>query len=83
MNSADFPLLPLAYALPELQRTGHLAKVSSLGKLVRGLARQAALVFNGKSNGNEGDELAFRALLPLLNLSFKMWHLCILQISNY
>ncbi|CAJ1403566.1 unnamed protein product [Effrenium voratum] len=40
VNSGVFPVQVLAYALPELQRAGHLAKVSALGKLVRGLARQ-------------------------------------------
>lgn len=39
---AHFPLRTLAFALPELQRLGLLKKVSALGKLVRGLARQAS-----------------------------------------
>eukprot|EP00435_Cladocopium_sp_Y103_P068815 s207_g32.t1 len=67
VNSADFPLLSLAYVLPELQRNGHLAKVSALGKLVRGLARQtSALKFNENNDTNDEKEMAFRALLPLL-----------------
>ena len=69
VNSADFPLLSLAYVLPELQRNGHLAKVSALGKLVRGLARQtSALKFNENNENNDEKEMAFRALLPLLIL---------------
>ncbi|CAK9116556.1 unnamed protein product [Durusdinium trenchii] len=51
---AHFPLRTLAFALPELQRLGLLKKVSALGKLVRGLARQA-------SQADHAD------LLPLLN----------------
>ena len=57
VNSADnhFPVSTLALALPELQRLGLLSKVSALGKLVRGLARQAS----------QPDHMA---LLPLLTL---------------
>ncbi|CAE7628471.1 unnamed protein product [Symbiodinium sp. CCMP2456] len=41
VNSAQLPLSSLAFALPRLQSLGHLAKVSALSKVVRGLARQA------------------------------------------
>ena len=69
VNSADFPLLSLAYVLPELQRNGHLAKVSALGKLVRGLARQTSALKIDENNENSDEkEMAFRALLPLLIL---------------
>ena len=41
VNCGDFPLASLSFALPELHRLGHLTKVSQVGKVVRGLARQA------------------------------------------
>ena len=78
VNSGDFPLISLAYVLPELQRAGHLAKVSALGKLVRGLARQtAALKFSESQSHSLEKEMAFRELLPLLMLENHLaifWH---------